>query len=66
MTSEKKLLSPKQRKGFGYLLIVLGIAYMLYFIVSTWRREGETALNIIPGMSLLIIGSILLKKEKEE
>ena len=66
MTSEKKLLSPKQRKGFGYLLIVLGIAYMLYFIASTWRRAGETALNIIPGMSLLIIGSILLKKGKEE
>jgi tellurite resistance protein TehA-like permease len=66
MDSENKLLSPKQRKGFGYLLIVLGIAYMLYFIASTWRHEGETALNIIPGMSLLIIGSILLKKGKED
>jgi hypothetical protein len=66
MTSEKKLLSPKQRKGIGYILIVLGIAYMLYFISSTWRREGETALNIIPGMSLLIIGSILLNKKKED
>ena len=66
MDSENKLLSPKQRNGFGYLLIVLGIAYMLYFISSTWRREGETALKIIPGMSLLIIGSILLKKGKED
>jgi hypothetical protein len=62
MTSEKKLLSPKQRKGFGYLLIVLGIAYMLYFIVSTWRRE--TTLSILPGISLVLIGGVLLRKEK--
>jgi len=66
MTSEKKLLSPKQRKGFGYLLLVLGSAYMLYFIASTWRREGETALTIIPGMSLVLIGGVLLNKKKED
>ena len=62
MTSEKKLLSPKQRKGFGYLLMILGIAYMIYAIEST--KEGNTALAIAPGVSLLIIGTILLKKEK--
>lgn len=65
MNSDNKLLSPKQRKGFGYLLLVLGSAYLLYFIASTWRREGETALTIIPGMALLIIGSILLNRKKE-
>ena len=62
MTSEKKLLSPKQRKGFGYLLLALGTAYILYFIVSTWRRE--TALTIVPGISLVIIAGVLLNKEK--
>jgi hypothetical protein len=64
MNSEKKLLSPKQRKGFGYLLLVLGSAYMLYFIASTWRRE--TTLTIIPGMSLVLIGGVLLNKKKED
>ena len=64
MNTEKKLLNPKQKKGFGYLLIVLGSAYMLYFIVSTWRRE--TTLTIVPGISLVLIGGILLKKEKED
>ena len=62
MTSEKKLLSPKQRKGFGYLLLALGSAYMLYFIVSTWRRE--TALSFVPGLSLVLIAGVLLNKEK--
>ena len=65
MNSNKKL-NPQKKKCLGYLLLVLGIAYMLYFISSTWRREGETALTFIPGMSLLIIGSIFLKKGKEE
>jgi hypothetical protein len=64
MTSEKKLLSPKQRKGFGYLLLVLGTAYMLYFIVSSWRRE--TTLSFAPGFSLVLIGGILLNKKKED
>ena len=64
MTSEKKLLNPKQRKGFGYLLLALGSAYMLYYITSTWRREGETALTIVPGISLVIIAGVLLRKEK--
>ena len=63
MTSEKKLLSPKQRKGFGYLLIVLGIAYMIYGIEST--KEGNTALAIAPGLTLMIMGSVLLNKKKE-
>jgi hypothetical protein len=62
MTSEKKLLSSKQRKGFGYLLLALGSAYMLYVIVSSWRRE--TALTIVPGISLVIIAGVLLRKEK--
>jgi hypothetical protein len=62
MTSEKKLLSPKQRKGFGYVLLIFGIAYMIYAIQST--KEGSTALAIAPGVSLLIIGSVLLNKEK--
>ncbi len=62
MTSEKKLLSSKQRKGFGYLLLALGSAYMLYVIVSSWRRE--TALTIVPGISLVIIAGVLLNKEK--
>ncbi len=62
MTSEKKLLSPKQRKGFGYLLLALGSAYMLYVIASSWRRE--TALTIVPGISLVIIAGVLLRKEK--
>jgi hypothetical protein len=64
MNSEKKLLSPKQRKGFGYLLLALGSAYMLYFISSTWRRETE--LTIVPGISLVLIGGILLNKKKED
>jgi hypothetical protein len=62
MTSEKKLLNPKQRKGFGYVLLIFGIAYMIYAIQST--KEGSTALAIAPGVSLLIIGSVLLNKEK--
>ena len=62
MTSEKKLLSSKQIKGFGYLLLALGSAYMLYVIVSSWRRE--TALTIVPGISLVIIAGVLLRKEK--
>jgi len=66
MTSEKKLLSPKQRKGFGYLLLVLGSAYMLYFILTSWRREGETALTIIPGLLLVLNGGILLNKKNED
>jgi len=64
MTSEKKLLSPKQRKGFGYLLLALGSAYMLYFIASTWRRE--TTFSFAPGFLLVLIGGFLLNKKKED
>jgi hypothetical protein len=64
MTSEKQLLSPKQRKGLGYLLLVLGIADMLYIINSTWRGE-EPSLSLAPAISLVIIGSVLLIKKNK-
>ena len=64
MNSEKKLLITKQRKGFGYVLLIFGIAYMIYAIQST--KEGSTALAIAPGLTLMIMGSVLLNKKKED
>ena len=64
MNSEKKLLSPKQRKGLGYLLLGLGIIKLLYFIDSTLR--GETTVSLLPWLTLLIIGSVLLMKKNKD
>lgn len=62
MSSETKL-SPQQRKRLGYLLLILGIAYMGYCVFASWRKESE--ITILPGLFLVLFSSRFLMKKKD-
>jgi hypothetical protein len=62
MSSDKKL-SQQQSKRLGYLLLILGTAYMGYCVVVTWRKESE--MTILPGLFLVLFSSRFLTKKKD-
>ncbi|MFN5371811.1 MAG: hypothetical protein ACK5B6_10140 [Bacteroidia bacterium] len=62
MSSNNKL-SPQQRKRLGYLLLIVGTAYMGYCIFVTWRKDSE--MTILPGLFLVLFSSRFLMKKKE-
>lgn len=62
MNDDKKL-SPQQRKRIGYLLLILGTAYMVYNVIATWRKESE--MTILPGLFLVLFSSRFLTKKKD-
>jgi hypothetical protein len=62
MSSDKKL-SPQQRKRLGYLLLIVGTAYMGYCVFATWRKESE--MTILPGLFLVLFSSRFLMKKKD-